>query len=286
MSQAPDGVPVCYRHPGRETHIACQRCERPICPECMIPAAVGFQCPECVREANKGVRQARNIRLGGSAVVTWTLIGINAAVFLLVHASSSTLLLDLMQHTNSFCLRSVQGIGCTEISRGVRDGAYWELLTAIFTHQQLLHIGSNMLSLWMIGPYVEVALGRVRYVATYLLCGLGGSALVFWSASPNVPTLGASGAIFGLLGVLIVLFLRRGLPVQQLLIVAALNFYLTFAYSGISWQAHVGGFVTGLVVGGIIALTPGIRRRAQQWAGLGAVAAAIALAIVTRSLTF
>lgn len=279
-------MPVCYRHPDREAHIRCQRCERPICPECMVPAAVGFQCPECVREGNKGVRRARNIRLGGGSVVTWVLIGINLAVFLLVHATSSTFLLDLMQHTNSFCVQNSPGFGCTAISRGVRDGAYWELLTSIFTHQQLLHIGSNMLSLWMIGPWVEAALGRVRYVATYLLCGLGGSALVLWSASPNIPTLGASGAIFGLLGVLIVLFLRRGLPVGQLVVVAGLNFYLTFAYPGISWQAHVGGFVTGLVIGGIIAITPGIRRRTPQWAGLGAVAAAIAVSVLVRALTF
>ncbi|WGL52574.1 rhomboid family intramembrane serine protease [Nocardioides sp. BP30] len=295
-ASAPE-VPVCYRHPGRESHIRCQRCGRPICPECMTPASVGFQCPECLAEGRASVRTPRrSFRIGGSvAPVTMTLIGINVLVFLLVQVASGTVLYDLMMHARSVC--SVQGgyiplentplsacgsVGGT-LSRGVADGGYWELLTSVFTHQQLLHVALNMFSLWMIGPLLETGLGRTRYLITYLLCGLAGSALVYWAASPITPTLGASGAIFGLLGALIVLFARRGLQVGQLVIVAVLNFVLTFSNSAISWQAHVGGFVAGLVIGAIFAYTPGVRRRGLQWTGIAAVAGAVVIAVVLRS---
>ena len=297
MTQPPVGVPVCYRHPDRETHIRCQRCERPICPECMVPAAVGFQCPECVREGSKGVRQARNIRLrgGSDAIVTWTLIGINVAVFLVIQGLSAPALYDLMIHAKGFCtLQGHTGVAdhamCAAqggtFSPGVADGGYWELLTSVFAHQQIWHIASNMLSLFMIGPLLESALGRGRYLATYLLCGLGGSALAYWAASPYTPGLGASGAIFGLLGALFVLFLRRGLPMQQLLFVLALNFYITFSVANISWQAHVGGFITGLAIGSIFEFSRGRRDGERlRLAGLGAVAATIVVAVLARSLT-
>ena len=297
MNQASaPGVPVCYRHPGRESHIRCQRCERPICPDCMTPASVGFQCPECVAAGRRTVRTPRTtvgtmFRMSG-APITWTLIGINAVVFLLVQAASDSFLYDLMLHARSFCTLPgatviVDRATCSAhggaFSPGVADGGYWELLTSVFTHQQLLHVGLNMFSLWMIGPLLESALGRVRFLLTYLLCGLAGSALVYWAASPYAPTLGASGAIFGMLGALIVLFLRRGLPIQQLVLVAVLNFALTFSNSAISWQAHVGGFVAGLAIGGVLAYTPGVRRRGLQWAGLAAVAAVIVVAVVLRT---
>ena len=158
------------------------------------------------------------------------------------------------------------------------------LLTSVFTHQQLLHVALNMFSLWMIGPLLEAGLGRARYLATYLLCGLAGSALVYWAASPISPTLGASGAIFGLLGALIVLFARRGLPVQQLVVVAALNFLFTFGNAAISWQAHVGGFVAGLVIGAVLAVLPGRRGGRLQWSGVAGVAVALVVAVLLRSL--
>jgi membrane associated rhomboid family serine protease len=263
----------------------------------MTPASVGFQCPECVREGNRGVRQPK--RLYGarstfrSAPVTWTLIGINLAVFLLVQVVSDGVLYDLMLHARSFCTipgatlvgeHAVCSAHGGTFSPGVADGGYWLLLTSVFTHQQLLHVVFNMFSLWMIGPILENGIGRARYLATYLLCGLAGSALVYWAASPYTPTLGASGAIFGLLGALIVLFARRGLPVQQLVVVAALNFALTFSNSGISWQAHVGGFVGGLVIGAILAFASGVRQQRLQWIGMAVVAVAIVVAVVARTL--
>ncbi|WP_017933473.1 rhomboid family intramembrane serine protease [Nocardioides sp. Iso805N] len=228
------------------------------------------------------------------APVTLTLIGINLVVFLLAQVVSTPVLYDLMLHAHSFCTLPGFGTGVGDqatcvahggtFSRGVADGAYWQLLTSVFTHQELLHVALNMFSLWMIGPLLEVGLGRARYLITYLLCGLAGSALVYWAASPILPTLGASGAIFGLLGALIVLFARRGLQIQQLVVVAVLNFVLTFSNSQISWQAHVGGFVAGLAVGAVFAYTPGVRRRGLQWAGIAAVAAVVVVAVVVRTM--
>jgi len=266
----------------------------------MTPASVGFQCPECVAQGRRSQRAPQatlrsTFRMSGSPV-TWTLIGINVVVFLLVQVASGTVLYDLMLHARSIC--SIQGgyapmegiplSTCAAnggtLSRGVADGGYWELLTSVFTHQQFLHVALNMFSLWMIGPLVEAGLGRVRYLITYLLCGLAGSALVYWAASAYTPTLGASGAIFGLLGALIVLFLRRGLQIQQLVIVAVLNFALTFSNSAISWQAHVGGFVAGLAIGGVLAYTPGVRRRGLQWTGLALIGVLIVVAVMLRTL--
>ena len=263
----------------------------------MTPASVGFQCPECVAQGRRTVRQPKRGFAARSAFrampVTWTLIGINIAVFLLVQVIPDAVLYDLMLHARGFCtFQGLTGVTnhahCSALggtfSPGVADGGYWLLLTSVFTHQQLLHVALNMFSLWMIGPLLESGLGRARYLATYLLCGLAGSALVYWAASPYSPTLGASGAIFGLLGALIVLFARRGLPVQQLVVVAALNFAFTFGSAAISWQAHVGGFIAGLVIGAVLAYVPGRRGGRLQWTGLAGVAVTLAIAVLLRTM--
>lgn len=275
-----EAAPVCYRHTDRESHIRCQRCERPICPDCMKSAAVGFHCPECVREGQRSVRQGRPLSLGarGVPVVTYALIGINVVVWAAVLIWPS--LLDyLMLHKNNVCsptpgLQTIQELNRAECFSGiatpqtvgvhfypgVAHGGWYEVITSVFTHQQVWHIASNMLSLWMIGPLLEAVLGRARYLAAYLLSGLAGSALVL-AMTPHVgSTLGASGAIFGLLGVLLVVFLHRGLPLQQLGTVVVLNFFITFTVSGISWEAHVGGFIAGLAIGAAMAYTPLGRR--------------------------
>src|SRR3954454_11556632 len=197
-------APSCYRHPGRETYIRCQRCDRPICPDCMRQAAVGFQCPECVREGAKTVRQPRTAfggRPASDGLVTRALIGLNAVVFVLILATgggSSDVLARLWLVPTSVCgQQNLQG-QCTQVITGVSDGAWWQLLTSTFTHVQIWHIGFNMLALYVLGPQLEAMLGRWRFLALYLLSGLFGSAAVYWLSPTNAPTLGASGAIFGL----------------------------------------------------------------------------------------
>ncbi|GGU80807.1 rhomboid family intramembrane serine protease [Streptomyces albospinus] len=245
-----DGRSGCYRHPDRTTGIRCTRCDRPICPECMVSASVGFQCPDCVRNGGgtghaPGASAPRTIA-GGTVtadprLITKILLGINAAVFVAVLASGSGLVdrLDML------------GLAL-DPSRyqlvGVAHGEWYRLLTAIFLHQQIPHIAFNMLSLWWLGPPLEAALGRLRYITLYLLAGLGGSALTYLLAAQNQPSLGASGAIFGLLGATAVLMRRLRYDMKPVLILLGLNLAFTFLWPNIAWQAHVGGLVVGAAV--------------------------------------
>ncbi|ARH92166.1 rhomboid family intramembrane serine protease [Streptomyces sp. MOE7] len=245
-----DGPQGCYRHPDRPTGVRCTRCDRPICPDCMVSASVGFQCQECVR-GGSGTGHApqatvpRTIAGGTIAadprLVTKILLGLNAAVFLAVLASGAELvdrldLLGLAFDPNRYQLV------------GVAEGEWYRLVTAMFLHQQIPHIAFNMLSLWWLGPPLEAALGRLRFTALYLISGLGGSALSYLLAAQNQPSLGASGAIFGLLGATAVLLRRLNYDMKPVLILLALNLAFTFLWPNIAWQAHVGGLVVGAAV--------------------------------------
>ncbi|QHC20079.1 rhomboid family intramembrane serine protease [Streptomyces sp. GS7] len=245
-----DGLSGCYRHPDRTTGVRCTRCDRPICPECMVSASVGFQCPDCVRNGGgtghaPGASAPRTIA-GGTVtadprLVTKILLGVNAAVFVAVLAAGSGLvdrldMLGLAVDPSHYQLV------------GVAHGEWYRLLTAVFLHQQIPHIAFNMLSLWWLGPPLEAALGRLRYLTLYLLAGLGGSALTYLLAAQNQPSLGASGAIFGLLGATAVLMRRLRYDMKPVLILLGLNLAFTFLWPNIAWQAHVGGLVVGAAV--------------------------------------
>ena len=186
----PDVAPTCYRHPDRETYIACQRCGRPICPDCMRPASVGFQCPQCVAEGNATVRQPRTnlgARVRGSGTpVTYALIALCVLVFLGEQVDSGLQL--------RFDMLGYAYIPSLGITGGVAAGQPYRLLTAIFLHESIIHIGLNMVSLYFVGRPIETALGRSRYLAVFFVGGLAGSAAAYL-ASPNQLSLGASGAI-------------------------------------------------------------------------------------------
>ncbi|MFI0153204.1 rhomboid family intramembrane serine protease [Streptomyces lydicus] len=245
-----DGPQGCYRHPDRPTGVRCTRCDRPICPDCMVSASVGFQCQECVR-GGSGTGHApqatvpRTIAGGTIAadprLVTKILLGLNVAVFLAVLASGAELVdrLDLLGL--AFDPDRYQLVG-------VAEGEWYRLVTAMFLHQQIPHIAFNMLSLWWLGPPLEAALGRLRFTALYLISGLGGSALSYLLAAQNQPSLGASGAIFGLLGATAVLLRRLNYDMKPVLILLGLNLAFTFLWPNIAWQAHVGGLVVGAAV--------------------------------------
>lgn len=245
-----DRLPGCYRHPDRETGISCTRCERPICPECMISASVGFQCPECVRAGSgTGHGPAANAprTIAGGVVaadpfrVTKILIGINVAVWL-----AAVVFPGLAIHLELIgWYRELVG-GPAE---GVSTGEYYRLLTSAFLHVDWWHIFGNMIGLWFIGGMLEPALGRARYLTVYLLSALGASALIYLLTPMNTPTLGASGAVFGLLGAAIVLARRMRDEVRPLITVAVFMLVLTFVPgANASWQAHIGGLVTGALV--------------------------------------
>ncbi len=284
-----DRLPGCYRHPDRDTGIRCARCERPICPECMISASVGFQCPECVRDGSgTGHHPAANAprTLAGGAVaadphlVTKILIGINVAMFLV------GLLVPPLVVQLELLGRYVEYLGGPV--EGVSTGQYHRLLTSVFLHAEWWHIAGNMLALWVIGGPLEAALGRSRYLAVYLLSGLGASSLVYLLTAPNTQTLGASGAVFGLLGATVVLVRRLRYEMRPVITMVVLMLVLTFVPLGsgleVSWQAHVGGLVTGLLLGlGMVGPRAGRVRPLIQWGTCAAVFVLAAALVLVRT---
>ena len=234
----------CYRHPDREGGVRCRRCERPICPDCMIAAPVGFQCPECVKGAPV-VRTLASLR--PVAYATRTLIAVNVLAYLPALAAGS----GLAGRGRSDLVRDGALLG-----PAVADGEWWRLVTSGFLHFGLLHLGFNMLLLHMLGSALEPALGRVRYLALYASALLGGSfgALL---VQPDALTAGASGAVFGLMGATVIGMRSRGVAVTDsgvggLLLV---NLVLTFVVPGISIGGHVGGLAAGTAAGALLFAT-------------------------------
>jgi membrane associated rhomboid family serine protease len=256
-SAAPaSSVPVCYRHPGRETYIRCARCERYICPDCMTAAPVGFQCPECINEGARTVRQPTTV-LGGqvrerSDLVTKILIGINVAVWLV------TMVVGAMEVTGRFGLITLAGFDGQPV--GVLDGEWYRMITAAFVHEQFWHIGLNMYALWVLGGMLEPILGRWRFTALYLVSALGGSAASLLGLGVGNLSYGASGAVFGLMGAVFVVGRRFGRDVSSVLVILAINVVFGFVVSGIDWRAHLGGLVTGTALAYVFAHAPRKRR--------------------------
>ncbi|MEU4492789.1 rhomboid family intramembrane serine protease [Streptomyces sp. NPDC023998] len=242
-------LPSCYRHPGRDTGITCTRCERPICPDCMVSASVGFHCPECVRSGSgtghsATANQPRTVAGGAVSasphLVTKILLAINAAVFIAALASDRVVSdLALVGQWPPAPFSPVEGVA---------EGQWYRLVTSMFLHQAVWHFAFNMLGLWWLGGPLEQALGRIRYLALYLLSGLAGSAFTYLLASPDQASLGASGAIFGLLGATAVLMRRLNYDMRPVIALLALNLLFTFTWSGIAWEAHVGGLIAGTAI--------------------------------------
>lgn len=281
----PVGPVSCYRHPDRGTAIRCTRCDRPICPDCMVSASVGFQCPDCVRQGSgtghhPAASRPRTIAGGRIAadprLVTKILLGINVAVFLAVLAND-TLVNDL-----ALLGRAVYYDGGPP--QGVAEGQWYRLVTSMFLHQEVWHIAFNMLGLWWLGGPLEAALGRARYLALYLLSGLAGSALTYWLAAPNQPSLGASGAIFGLLGATVVLMRRLNYDMRPVFTILAINLVITFnPWGGIAWQAHVGGLIAGALIAIGMVHAPRERRNLVQYGTCAVALIVVVLIVVART---
>ena len=254
----------CYRHPDRQSFVLCQRCGRTICGECQTPAAVGFHCPECMREARQSAprtkpRVVTAFRQGSSApVVTWSIIGLCIAIYLLQLVSGGAV-------TNALFYHPV-----------LTEYQPWRMLTSLFVHseQSFLHIIFNMYSLLIFGPILERALGRWRFLVLYLLSGLGGSVAVLL-IDPRIGVVGASGAIFGLLGAFFVIQRRLGGNSLQLMIVIGLNLVIGFVIPNIAWQAHIGGLVAGGITALVFLRTREPRKRNEQLLLLAAVLAGL-----------
>jgi membrane associated rhomboid family serine protease len=240
----------------------------------MTAASVGFQCPECVREGNATVRQARTVyggRAGGApGTVTRVLVGLNVLVFLITLSSGAGLLSgDPGRSTvyDRFALIPVD----------VAHGQWYRLFTAAFLHYGILHILFNMYALYLIGPQLEAVLGKLRFVALYLLAGLGGSLLSMALGPLNEQAAGASGAIFGLFGALYIVTRHLNLQTGGIAVTIAINLVFSFSISNIDWRGHVGGLVTGVVVALVFAYAPkGAARGRVQAAGVAVVAVLLA----------
>lgn len=278
-------LPGCYRHPDRETGVSCTRCERPICPECMIDASVGFQCPECVREGSgtghaPTANQPRTLAGGSIAadprLVTKILLGLNVAVFVAVLSMGDRLV-------NELFLIGAWPPEPWVPTEGVAGGQWYRLVTSMFTHQEVWHIAFNMLGLWWLGGPLEAALGRARYLALYMVSGLVGGALTYVVDEPSQASLGASGAIFGLLGATAVLMRRLNYDMRPVIALLALNMLFTFTWSGIAWEAHVGGLVAGVAIAYGMVHAPRERRALVQWGTCAVVLIVVLAAVVIRT---
>lgn len=296
-----DDARACYRHPDQPTRITCQRCDRPICPQCMVPGSVGFQCPDCVSEGLKQTRQ-RSLPYGGTRVdnpkaTSVVLIGISVAVFLAVLATGGTWgtvfnwfsLTPLGRcEAGDAWLDLPAAASCTANGGtwvpGVASGAPWQLITSAFTHSQFLHIGFNMLIIYLLGPQIEQILGRARYLALYFVAALGGAAGVMLFSEWYTSTMGASGAVYGLMGAMLLLAMKHKGDVRGILTWLGLNVVLSFTWSGISWQGHLGGLLGGLAVAAILLYLPRERRATLQWPLIALVAVAFLALIAWRAL--
>jgi membrane associated rhomboid family serine protease len=241
-------MPTCYRHPDRETGLSCSECGRPICEDCVTFAPVGLRCPEHAGGRRSGqalgsprrriVARAPQTHLGGTqGLVTKTLILINVVIYLIT---------------------AVQGAGLNNpggrlfvkwllFGPFVADGQWWRLITAAFLHASLIHIGFNMLALWWFGTPVEQYLGRARFIGLYLASGLAGSAGAL-VVTPNAPTVGASGAIFGILGAMLIIeWQETGRLAGNAMTLIVINLALSFAIAGVSAGGHIGGLIGGIL---------------------------------------
>lgn len=261
----------CYRHPDRRSFILCQRCGRTICPECQTQAPVGVHCPECTREARQSAPRTKpaivtaigRARRGDGPIVTYSIIGVTAVVYV---------------------LQLITGGAVTEALLywpPLTEYQPWRMITTMFVHSgsSFLHILFNMYSLWIFGRILEHMIGRGRFIALYFLSGIAGSVAVLLIA-PATAVVGASGAIFGLLGAFLVINRGLGGNSIQLVIVIGINLVIGFVVPGIAWQAHLGGLVVGAIVAFILMRTRRCDQQRRQLWLLGAVLAGLVVLTV------
>jgi membrane associated rhomboid family serine protease len=258
----------CYRHPNAETFVKCTRCGRPICPDCMVPASVGHQCPECVGEGRKLQRTVvvRSARPYG----TYTIIAVCVVMFGLTGLDGDITRL----------YRYGAGFG-----PAVASGDWWRLVTPMFLHVNLFHIGLNMFALYLYGVGLEALLGTPRFLGLFLVSGFLGNALSF-RIHPFEISVGASGAVFGILGAWVAYsYRRRANPraeqmLRGLIGLIAINLVIGFTFRGIDIWAHIGGLIGGAIIGFAADSAAGRSRRVGLLLSLAGMAAVVAIGLV------
>ena len=268
---------TCYRHPDRETNVACSRCARPICPDCMNPSPVGMRCPECAGERTR----ATAVRFGRREVpyATYALLALYVIVFIAeIGGGGGAATLE-----GGGTLIQDGGLFGPAIAEG---GEWYRIVTSGFLHAGPLHLFLNMFVLYILGQILEPALGAARFVAIYVVSLLAGSvgALLL---SPDELTVGASGAVYGLMAATVLVARQRGVEqlASQIGIWIVINLVFTFSVPGISIGGHLGGLVGGAIAAALILAAeqrPGPQTRLFELAALTAMAAvafALALAV-------
>ncbi|CAN5668808.1 rhomboid family intramembrane serine protease [soil metagenome] len=267
-------VTYCSGHPDTPTKLRCSRCDRPICGRCAIPATVGQHCPWCIAEARKSAPRVRSA-MAATAPVVIAIVAVNAAFF--------------------FAQQLVPGLTVRlgAIPAAIADGQWYRLLTPMLLHAGLLHIGLNMFVLWVYGPNVEQAFGTARFVAMYVITGFLGGATSFVFGPCRSLGVGASGAIFGIVGVLLVyLYNRRRSAfvagyLKNLMLFVGINLVFGFVLPRIDNFAHIGGLVAGMALGaGFDGRRPGIASTAIQTITAVAVVGAGLALVATRATSF
>lgn len=252
---------TCYRHPSRETGVSCSNCGRPICPDCMTPTPVGMRCPECASQRTKVVTMRSMSQ--GTIPVTIALIAINVIAFLASGQFGAT-----RTATRLYTDGALIGSDPFGRSIGVAYQEYWRLVTSAFLHAGFIHILFNMYILYVLGQMLEPAIGSARFLGVYVVSMFGG-AMGALLTTPHGYTVGASGAIFGLMGATAVEAHRRGFdlrnnPVTALIV---LNLVLSFALPGISYGGHIGGLVAGGLAGAVMLYAERVRQPLLVWLG-------------------
>lgn len=270
-SRAGSDADVCYRHPDRRSFVLCQRCARTVCPQCQTPAAVGVHCPECVASARAAQPRRpsalqRAFRPGSRVpVVSYSILALTLGVFVLQLISQGAV-------TNALAY-----------DPPLTPSEPWRMLTVALVHsdRSFIHILFNMYSLFVLGPLLESLVGRARFAAIYVLSMLGGSVAVLWLA-PGTVVVGASGAIFGLLGAFFVIQRRLGGTSIQLVVIIAINLGIGFIVPGISWQAHIGGLLVGAACAAVMVNTRRADQQRRQVVLLAVIAAVLVLTTIAR----
>ncbi|MET8761805.1 rhomboid family intramembrane serine protease [Lentzea sp. NPDC004782] len=261
-------TPVCARHSDRPTRLRCTRCDRPACPDCLREAAVGLQCVDCVNEGKRSVRTARTLVgaevSNGRPIVTLVLIALNVLAYVVtVFQSGSPMNND---RAGLFSATSM-------VPELTAQGEWWRVLTSGFMHFGLIHLALNTAVLYVVGQHVEQELGKLRFVAVYFLSLLGGSASAFYFGTVCQELAGASGAVFGLMGALLILWKRQRRDISTIVVVVGINL-VSNLFTNASLLGHLGGFVIGGLLTLAMVRAPAQNRNLYQ---IAAVAAAVVL---------
>ena len=272
-------IEVCYRHPDVQTRVHCTRCDRPICPDCMIPAPVGHQCPECVEQARRDFRSGPGRALRGGVSATNALLVAIAIPFVIEVILGGPQALFNPSAEILFDMGAMQPIA-------VADGQFWRLFTAMFLHAGLLHVALNAYFFWLFGRMVEASFGRTWMVLIYVVAGFLASVASYAFGPVTTLAVGASGAISGVFGAFIAYNYRRrehamnAANLRLALTVIVLNAVIAIGYRSIDWRAHVGGLVAGFALGYLADSSGPARQRAVvRFAGV-ATLVVIGIALV------